>query len=205
MSNCKFVPTCKELEKDILDLKCKIALFNAHLIGENEKMEDGHHGLCALDKDVLGGHGQKLVEKVSRLILELENLKLNLKKFNELCKGCANNEYASGGRTVPPIQEEGAGEVLKEKAESAQCVQIRENLGTQRSSKKDSGIDVDESLSRPGSNLSQRSLSTTSEPCESEDPDNRRFSTRTEQLLTVQAQKASSRRYVKSKDKSSSL
>lgn len=98
MSNCKFVPTCKELEKDILDLKCKIALFNAHLIGENEKMEDGHHGLCALDKDVLGGHGQKLVEKVSRLILELENLKLNLKKFNELCKGCANNEYASGGR-----------------------------------------------------------------------------------------------------------
>lgn len=98
MSNCKFVPTCKELEKDILDLKCKIVLFNAHLIGENEKMEDGHHGLCALDKDVLGGHGQKLVEKVSRLILELENLKLNLKKFNELCKGCANNEYASGKR-----------------------------------------------------------------------------------------------------------
>lgn len=43
------------------------------------------------------------------------------------------------------------------------------------------------------------------QPCESEDPDNRRFSTRTEQLLTVQAQKASSRRYVKSKDKSSSL
>lgn len=42
-------------------------------------------------------------------------------------------------------------------------------------------------------------------PCESEDPNTRRFSTRTEQLLTVQAQKASSRREVKSKDKSSSL
>lgn len=204
MSNSKFVPTRKELEKQILETKCTIALLNAHLIGEIERMEDGHHGVCALDEDVLRGHGQKLIEKVSRLILESETLKLNLKKFNELCKGYANNEYASGGRIVPPIQEEGAGEKLS-KAESAQCVMKRENSDTQRSSKKDSGIDVDELLSRPASNLSQRSLSTTSEPCESEDPNTRRFSTRTEQLLTVQAQKASSRREVKSKDKSSSL
>lgn len=36
------------------------------------------------------------MEKVFCLILELENLKLNLKKFNELCKGCVNNEYVLG-------------------------------------------------------------------------------------------------------------
>lgn len=57
MFNSKFVLICKEFEKDILDLKCKIVLFNVYLIGENEKMEDGYYGLCVLDKDVFGGYG----------------------------------------------------------------------------------------------------------------------------------------------------
>lgn len=201
MSHSKFVPTWKELEKEILDTKCKITLRNAYLLGEIEKMEDGHQRSSALDVDALLDHGQKLIEKLSRLILESENLKLNLKKYNDIRKVYANNLLASGEQTVPPIQEEGA----REKAESVHDVIKRENQDTQRSFKNDSGIDVDESLSRPASNLSQRSLSTVSEPCESDDLISRRFSTRTEQFLTIQAQNATSRRDIRSKEKSSSL
>lgn len=78
------VPTLKDMESGILDTKHKVALFNAYLLSLIERAEfgDGLDRQQEFDRVNIN----KLIEKVSGLVLESDRLKLNLQKFNDICK-----------------------------------------------------------------------------------------------------------------------
>ncbi|XP_062615909.1 uncharacterized protein LOC134277603 [Saccostrea cucullata] len=187
------IPTPKELDKDILQTKHKISLFNTHVRNLKEKRENDHE---VYEEDLLDSASvNRLIPKLSDLKLEVEKLELNLQKFNEICK----QGLLPGGISTTPIQEEGS----LDKFDSSEMVTKRNRqVAPHPPSKTDSGISIgmDERLSRPDSIASNRSLSTVSEPCESDDPScpfRRKMSKRTENLLTKQAKNASSRRVAK--------
>ncbi|XP_061182370.1 uncharacterized protein LOC133190697 [Saccostrea echinata] len=185
------IPTPKELDKDILKTKHKISLLNAHLLNLIEKRENDHE--VEEEEELESASLSKLIEKLAGLILEAEKFKLNLQKLSEIHK----QSLLPGGKSSTPIQEEGS----LDKIDFTEMVTKRNRqVVPHPSSQTDSGINMDERLSRPDSSTSNRSLSTMSEPCESDDSHcafTRKMSTRTARLLTTQAKNASSRRETK--------
>ncbi|XP_048759486.2 uncharacterized protein LOC125669083 [Ostrea edulis] len=183
------VPTLKDMESGILETKHNVALFNAYLLSLIERAEfgDGLDRQQEFDRVNIN----KLIEKVSGLVLESDRLKLNLQKFNDICK----EDSKQGERISKPIQEVGS----PTQRDSAEMVTKRgKQTSKHPSSKTDSGISMDDRLSRPDSAASNQSLPPTAEACETDDYDkdplDPRLSIRTENLLTTQAETASSRR-----------
>jgi hypothetical protein len=84
MSLSKQIPTLKDLDREILETKHKITLFNADLLCSIEKAEFGDE--CERKQEFDRVSVSKLVDKVSSLILEADRLKLNLQKFNDIYK-----------------------------------------------------------------------------------------------------------------------